>query len=201
MSTFSPRQFLRERNAVLVHFSTVMSRNPDLLFPNDLAGAMSLVDVPLSFSTILPGDTNPWGGGRGGAEGAVGLLVDIGLQTVIHSVSSSDSGSSVIGSLGGLATAENCAASIDQRETSNEWHVSNYVPKGLFLLPPILVRQRHAIPGLDEPILAEAEISLAQAIAAFPTLPVFSANTHTFLQYDRPSGEWRAVGYAVLIPQ
>ncbi len=37
-------------------------------------------------------------------------------------------------------TEENCRNSIDNRLTSNEWHVKDYVPVGLFILPPIVVR-------------------------------------------------------------
>jgi hypothetical protein len=96
---FSPRDFLRSRGAVLVHFSTVMSSHPGLLYPADMRNALSLKGVPLSFSTIQCGDTNPWGNGRGGAEGSIGVLVDIGPGTVIHSVSPHDSGSSEIGRL------------------------------------------------------------------------------------------------------
>jgi hypothetical protein len=54
---FSIRDFLRTRKAVLVHFSTVMARRADLVFPNDLTRAMGLRDTPLSFSTIEIGDT------------------------------------------------------------------------------------------------------------------------------------------------
>src|SRR5271166_413602 len=72
---FSPRQFLRTRQAVLVHFSTVMSGS-ELPFPEDLHNAMNLKGEVLSFSTIQLGDTSPHRG-RGGAEGSVGLLIDI----------------------------------------------------------------------------------------------------------------------------
>ena len=115
--SFSPREFLRSRKAVLVHFSTLMSSRPELTFPDDMRQAMGLTGIPLSFSTIQPGDTNPHCGGHGGAEGSVGIIVDVGPATVIHSVSPSDSGSSEIGSLGLLPTEENCTASIDRRTT------------------------------------------------------------------------------------
>ncbi|WP_431321256.1 hypothetical protein [Rhizobium sp. YTU87027] len=122
---------------MLVHFSTVMDRRPELTFPDDRRNAARLQGVPLAFSTILRGDTNPDGGGRGGAEGSVGMLVDIGPRTIIRSVSHEDSGSNEYGSLGFDPTEENCARSIDLRKTSNEWHVQDYVPIGLFILPPI----------------------------------------------------------------
>lgn len=96
---FSPREFLRSRQAILVHFSTVMTGRPELVFLNDLHTAVTLQNAPLSFSTIQSGDTHP-SVGKGGAEGSVGLLADIGRETVIRSVAPSDSGSSESGSLG-----------------------------------------------------------------------------------------------------
>lgn len=163
---FSPRTFLRDRQAVLVHFSTVMTRHPDLTFPHDLLRAMTLKDIPLAFSNIQTGDTNPFvEGGRGGAEGSIGMLVDIGPSTQIMSVSPSDSGSNPSGSLGLPATAENCAASIDDRQTSNEWHIRNSVPIGIFVLPPLLTRQLEVFMG--EPICGDAPITFGDAIAPF----------------------------------
>jgi hypothetical protein len=74
-AAFSPREFLRSRNAALVHFSTLMTSRPHLTFPNDMRQAMTLKGVPLSFSTIQPGDSNPhMVGERGGAEGSVGMI-------------------------------------------------------------------------------------------------------------------------------
>ena len=183
---------------VLVHFSTLMTSRPDLVFPDDMRQAMGLTGIPLAFSTIQPGDTNPFGGGRGGAEGSIGIIVDVGSATVIHSVSPSDSGSSEIGSLGLPPTEENCAASIDQRTTSNEWHVQDYVPVGIFILPPIVIRQVAIVMG--EPIAGEVELNLQTAVAPFADQRIFSANARTFLEFDRPSGQWRAVLYDEIIP-
>lgn len=97
---FSPRAFLRSRRAALVHFSTVMVERSDLVFPDDLQQAIRLKGAPLSFSTFQAGDTNPHMAGRGGAEGSVRMLVDIGPSTLIESVSPGDSGSNTAGSLG-----------------------------------------------------------------------------------------------------
>lgn len=75
---FSPRTLLRDRQAVLIHFSTAMTGHPDLTLPHDMLRAMTLTAIPLAFSTIQVGDTNPFvNGGRGGAEGSIGMLVDI----------------------------------------------------------------------------------------------------------------------------
>jgi hypothetical protein len=197
--SFSPREFLRGRQAALVHFSTLMTSRPDLTFPNDLRQAMALKGVPLSFSTIQPDDSNPhMAGGRGGAEGSVGVLIDIGPYTVIRSVFHGDSGSSEDGSLGLPPTEENCAASIDKREPSNEWHVQDYVPVGIFILLPIVVRQTTELMG--EAVSGEVTLSLGDAIAAFTDQRIFSANPRTFLEWDRKSGQWKAVEYDDIIP-
>ncbi|MFW7357820.1 MAG: hypothetical protein ACODTL_17910 [Brucella sp.] len=195
---FSPRAFLRERQALLVHFSTVMARRPELTFPDDLRQAATLKDIPLAFSTIQKGDTNPHANGRGGAEGSVGMLVDIGPGTIIRSVSHQDSGSNAEGSLGLEPTEENCARSIDQRATSNEWHVQSYLPIGLFILPPILVRRMVDIGGAPTPV--EVPLELSEAVKPFPGVRVFSANAEKFLELDRSSGAWRAVNYDEIIP-
>jgi hypothetical protein len=196
---FSPRSFLRDRQAVLVHFSTVMARRPELTFPDDLRRAATLRGVPLAFSTIQRGDTNPDGGGRGGAEGSVGMLVDIGTGTIIQSVSHQDSGSNEQGSLGFEPTEENCANSIDQRVTSNEWHVQDYLPVGLFILPPIFVRRMIDIGGALTPV--PVCLQIPETVEPFPGFRVFSANAKKFLELDRPSGEWRAVSYDEIIPR
>lgn len=199
-SEFSAREFLRSRRAVLVHFSTVMSARSDLIFPDDLRRALSLANVPLSFSTIQPGDTNPYVvGGRGGAEGSVGIVVDIGARTVVRSVSASDSGSSELGSLGNVANEENCAASIDMRERSNEWHVQDYIPMGLFVMPPIVVRKSLTIEGVE--ILGEEEIELKETIELFPDLRIFGASNETFYEYNRATEQWEASSYDQIIPK
>lgn len=120
------------------------------------------------------------------------MLVDIGPGTVIDSVSPGDSGSNVKGSLGRDPTEENCKISIDDRLTSNEWRVRDYVPVGIFILPPIIVRQIHEIGGV--PTAIEVKIEFEEAISPFPDERVFSANERTFLEWDRVAAQWRAVG-------
>jgi hypothetical protein len=195
-NAFSIREFLRSRGALLVHFSTIMARRLDLVFPADLHNAMTLRGVPLSFSTIEVGDTNPHVTGRGGAEGSIGLLVDLGAASRVISISPGDSGSVYEedsregGSLGLEPTPKNCADSIDKRAPSNEWVVRDYVPIGLYILPPIIVRQ---VPG-------EVKIGVDEAVAPFPDQPIYSANQNTFLKFNRPKRNWNRVGYEDIIP-
>lgn len=189
---FSAKEFLRDRKAVLVHFSTVMTAHPGLVFPDDLLTAMTLVGVPLSFSTIQRGDTNPQRNGPGG-EGSVGLLVDIGSDTAIRSVSSGDSGSNSCGSLGWPPNDQTCAESIDKRETSNEWHVQDYVPIGIFVLQPVLVRNLSKFE--DYTISGELCISLHECISNFPDQRIFSVNDVAFLEYNRSDAAWIGIEY------
>jgi hypothetical protein len=78
------KEFLRSRQHLLAHFSTVMGRDHFLL-PDDLLNAMKLAGASLSFSTVTIGDTGPFGG-PGGAEGAIGMRVDVGLRTAIERI-------------------------------------------------------------------------------------------------------------------
>ena len=191
--SFSPREFLRTRQAVLVHFSTNMSRRPELVFPNDLRLAMHLQGKWLSFSAIQPGDTNPDANGRGGAEGSIGLLVDISRDTIVHKVYWADIGSNDTGSFGLCPTEKNCADSIDKRRDSNEWRVENYLPVGIFILPPIIVRHISDLGGVPTPV--PRTLTRDEAIAPFPEQRVFSANQNTFLEFDRTLRNWCAVAY------
>lgn len=96
-------------------------------------------------------------------------------------------------------TPETCADSIDQRETSNEWRIADYVPVGIFILPPIFVRQAQTLEGLHEPILAEVGLSLEQAIAPFPDQRILSANARTFLEFERAAQDWKPIAYDDII--
>jgi len=193
------REFLRCRNALLVHFSTVMSSH-DYRYPADLYNAWDRPELELSFSTILPGDTFKIAqGGRGGAEGSVGLLIDIGPETVVRSVHHDDSGSSEIGSFGHVPSKAACSDSITMRANSNEWRVSKYRPIGIFILgPPYLVRQsvNHPLMGQTD---MELEITLDRIVADFPSKRIISANTSDFIEYR--SDQWSAVAINVLMPE
>jgi hypothetical protein len=175
-----------------------MSSRPLLVFPDDMLQAMSLRDTRLAFSTIQIGDENPQkSAGTGGAEGSVGLLVDIGKDTTIEDVFPGDSGSSEYGSTGCEPTEQNCAMSIDARTSSNEWGIKNYVPIGIFVLPPIYVPTVVQIAG--EPTRVESSMELGAAIAPFPSQRVFGTDVSSFLEFDRLTGNWRRIAYDEII--
>jgi hypothetical protein len=122
----------------------------------------------------------------------------------VISVSPGDSGSSYdektgeSGSLGLPATPENCADSVDNRKPSNEWIVRDYAPAGIYILPPIIVRQLGELNG--EAVSGEGELNLAQAITPFPDQSIYSANEDSFLRFDRATGKWKPVRYDDIIP-
>lgn len=201
------RKLLRERQALLAHFSTVMADEPNPPFPNDLLNAIALRDATLSFSTIQIGDRNPYANGHG-AEGCVGLVVDIGKDTVIENVYHDDSGT------GGLQpTLENVAASIDLRRTSNEWRVRNYTPVGIMILLPVFVRKAFAVDGdqvvqtefdpeavrRGSQIVHDTKISSEEAMGHFTEPRIFGMNDQTFLEFNRESNKWRPVQYDQII--
>jgi hypothetical protein len=204
------RNLLRECQALLTHFATVMGEQTNPLFPNDLLNAISLRDATLSFSTIQIGDKNRHANGHG-AEGSVGLVVDIGKNTVIESVYHDDSGSGPRGSFGLRPTVENAAASIDRRQTSNEWRIKNYSPVGILILLPVFVRKAFDLDSVQAEFNAEAvrdgsqivqetEIGLKEAMSHFGDQRIFGVNGHTFLEFDRDSCRWRPVQYDEIIP-
>jgi hypothetical protein len=191
------RDFLTAREAVLVHFSTVMASDPSRYFPHDLNNAISLTGIPLAFSTIQKGDTfDPTDTGKGGAEGSIGILVDIAPTTQVLKVHPSDMGSSNYGGqatgAGAAPTPVTCAQSLDQRTRSNEWFVQDYKTIGIFVLPPLLARL--PIPGIPGSY-AEGEVELASIVNThFPGHRVFGADANTFWEFDRSSRQWVGVG-------
>ncbi len=195
---FSVRKFLREREALPVHFSTVMARRDKLLFPNDMKRAMTLVGTPVSFSTIQAGDD------RHNVEGSVGLVVDFQTNESVVTVGPCDdgtyfdAGSGEWVSGGSPPTVEACARSIDERRTSNEWFIKDYTVIGLFVFCPILVRQ--ACKQGEHVILSEAPIQLAAVLAHFPQLRVFSTRGGEFVEFDRDTGTWSSVEYSKIVP-
>jgi hypothetical protein len=204
---FSVLNFLRHRHALLVHFSTVMSRRNDLLFPDDLRNAKGLHGVPLSFSTILSTDIGPHLPGHdpalANACGSVGIAADITDGLSVLTVGPSDDGTywdSKTGDWisGGVPpTADSCARSIDDRKTANEWFVKDYRVIGLFVYFPILVRQKYTLEGSQ--IIAENEIDFEAVLQAFPGERIFSAHKGGFTEFDRTTGQWRPREYAAIL--
>jgi hypothetical protein len=198
---FSTREFLRSREALLVHFSTLMTNHPDLVFPHDLRNAMTMKSDPLSFSTIQAGDVGPYqvpgmDPADANAPGSIGIIVDIPSDDCVITVGTGDDGTScnpVTGEIisGGYPpTLESCARSIDKRTTSNEWYIRGFRPLAIFVYGPILVRH---------PEGGEVPVERGLAIGRFPECRIFSARDGQFVEFDRGTGEWMPVTYETIM--
>lgn len=198
---FSIRSFLRERQALLVHFSTLMSNHPALVFPDDLRQAAGLADVPLSFSTIMAGDVGPYQRddmhpADANAGGSIGIIVDIPSNDSVVTVGANDDGTSFDPSTGEIIsggyapTPESCARSIDERTTSNEWLVRGYRTVGIFAFGPILVRHFSGGEGL---------IDREAAFACFPQFRIFSVLGGQFVEFDGTTRTWTQISYDAIM--
>ena len=187
------REFLRSREHLLVHFSTVMSRY-HCAFPADITNALTLKGKQLSFSTVTIGDTGPEiHGGNGAAEGDVGMLVDVAAKTKVERVCPQDSGSSDFGSMGLSPTEKACADSIDQRSPSNEWELVDFVPIGLYVTRPVGTYVVWGNPG-------DAFVDLQDVLASFPDAPIYSSDGKHFLRFDRTTQKWMPISYDEIMP-
>jgi hypothetical protein len=200
---FSIRQFLRSRKALLVHFSTTRARRVEVGFPEDLKRAMTLRGVSLSFSTITLGDVTPYGYGPGtGAEGAIGVVVDLQSNSVVDSVSPSGD-ESAFGEdnnaygAGVLPTPQSCADSIDKRVTSNEWRIRDYVPIGIYFIPPIVVRRVFQVDGKWD--YEDELLNRKQAMSHFPDQRFFSHNNWNFFEFHQ-GGAVEVIAYDEIMP-
>jgi hypothetical protein len=198
---FSVCQFLAQRQALVVHFSTPMRHDDNLRFPDDLILAQTLSQKGLCCSTICATDVGPGTPGINPAEanavGCVGIVLSISDQGSVCAVHPSDCGTfrDVEGNLqydGDDPTAAHCAKSIDRRTTNNEWVVKNFRTAGIFLFRPIVAQ---TLP----PGSPEREIDVHMAIAPFPDPRIFSAQNSQFVEYDRRRNEWLPVKYDSII--
>jgi hypothetical protein len=191
---FSVRAFLRERQALLVHFNTPMS-NHETGFPEDIRNAMTARDQRLCFSTIQAGDRGPEQVERpeeANAGGSVGMVVDISNEGSVCSVSPHDGGATGSENGGWSPSEYECARSIDERTDMNEWFVQNFTPVGIFVFLParVYIRSKDG----------EVGTTLEEILAAFPTERAFSFAENGFVELDRATQKWLPVTYVDIIP-
>jgi hypothetical protein len=202
---FSVRDFLRDREALLVHFSTPNTLHPDLFFPDDLKQAARLQDEILSFSTVLRTDVGPYQGGLhpedANAQGSVGIVVDIATNDCVVAVAPGDVGlhldfttKSII--LSGTAPgAVECARSIDERRSSNDWWVRSYRMLGIFIFEPALAFR------LLSDVVIEVQVPMEKVLSDFPDERIFSTRNGEFVEYDRTFDAWIPSTYSKIVPQ
>ncbi len=204
---FSVRKFLRQREALLVHFSGFMTRHEEFRFPDDLKNAMTLKNVGLAFSTVQIGDSGVVlthdAPNEENATGSVGIVVDIPQNECVRAVSASDAGSHLDGktgktiSDGEFPTEETCAQSIDLRTSYNEWIVENYNTIGIFLFQPTFVLREQIVCG--DTVVVPAEINVCEVANSFPDQRLFSLDEVFFREFDRMTMQWRKVLYTDII--
>jgi hypothetical protein len=199
---FSVRHFLKQREALLVHFNTPMSQKHPTGFPNDLRHAMNLLGIPISFSTIQVGDLGPCqvpNPAASNAGGSVGLVVDIHDIGSVITVGPGDDGTqaSATGnhqSGGSVPDPLTCAASIDNRVTANEWFVQNYTPLGIFVFLPAMVFVKSPVGQ------GERSTNMQEILSEYPNQRVFAASSDSFHEYDRSQGHWLSIAYNSIVP-
>lgn len=182
-----------------------MTRHEELIFPEDLKNAKLLQGHALSFSTVMRGDRGPYtGGGTSNTGGCVGVVIAPPCVECLIAVTPSDAGSfldaeGIVQAFGEEPTADTCRRSIAERTEVNEWVIKDFKPLGVFVLPPLMVRSKDLIGGVET--IFENEISLQEVLSAFPGDRVFSARPETYLEYDRSKDKWRAVSYQQIIDE
>jgi hypothetical protein len=202
--SFSVRKFLRDRQALLIHFSSIMTGHREQFpFPCDLRNAMRLKKKRLSFCTLQTGDHWPAAphaptAADANAAGNIGIVVDINDVDSVYKVAPGDQGSFDDGGpcgrdgLGELPTLDACSRSIDMRESCNEWLVKNYTTIGILALAP------HLVP---RPGAGEGPVSLVTIVESFPELPIFSIDPirKCFLRFARSASSWEIVAYEDIV--
>jgi hypothetical protein len=202
---FSVRDFLRDTEALLVHFSTPNTLHPDLFFPDDLKQAARLREKVLSFSTILRTDVGPYQRGvhpeDANAQGSVGIVVDIPTDDCVIAVAPGDYGvhfdltaeSKVLS--GAASDAVECARSIDERRSSNDWWVTNYRMLGIFIFEPALAFR------LLTDVVIEVQVPMEKVLSDFPDERIFSIRNGRFVEYNRNFDAWIPSTYSKIVPQ
>jgi hypothetical protein len=136
--------FLRDRKALIVHFSGTPPAGGDFnfQFPNDIKNVLDLGAITgVSCSLVVPGDNFDDGKGPRNAYGSVGVIVDLTTSQSLATATAGDGG----------ALSFNCKRefdevdldlsdlqdTLDKRNGANEWGVRDYQVIGLFVMDPI----------------------------------------------------------------
>jgi hypothetical protein len=196
-------EFLAARHALLVHFNTAQSDHATG-YPQDLLGARGVKGAPLSFSTLLAGDTGAGHSLRdslvANAGGNVGIVVRLDAGAHVVSVDPTDSGSKAglngQHQTGGLPpTLAECGRSLDARNGVNEWFVQDYTTLGMFVFLPADVFVRYSPTPGD---CGEITVDLTRVLTDFPGERIFSTypGKKRFLEYDRVTERWNEIDYS-----
>jgi hypothetical protein len=195
-------EFLRRRDGLIVHFSGApkgagIDRGEPHLFPTDLRYVVEGHAMGgLSCSVVVPGDK--FHGFERNATGCIGVVLDLTTKNSLVAVAASDCGS--IESEGGKRIVQNeidiapanLDLSLDKRTDYNEWIINNYKVRGIFAVSPYEVSILTVLAYSDDmpeelrdgiPVPTFRVVSLQELVREFPTLPIYTFNNTSILQY------------------
>lgn len=170
--------FLRNNNALVVHFSGAPPGVPalpvPLRYPDDLRAVLAgSAQTGIACSLVRPGDT--FVGVARHALGCIGVVVDLEDQDSLIAVSATDLGSQVINGIRQYhpmnVTLQDCVDSLLQRGRApggtnyNEWGLKNFKPMGIFVAEPFEIYRQMGVP----------DVTTVQNVAVeFPGWPIYS---------------------------
>jgi hypothetical protein len=148
------RSLLRQESALLVHFSG-LANSSEHYYPSDMLHVTANPHEDQCCSSVRAGMTYE----QGYLWGRVGLILDPAAEESVSLVSPSDAGTSKTGhersgfASDGEFTLDTCKAALSREGGHDEWVVSHFTVRGVFVCPPPEVRvsvPSAAIPGADD---------------------------------------------------
>jgi hypothetical protein len=186
-------EFLRRHSALLVHFSGTpkgAGSNFEYWYPADLQRVIKLEAASgVSCSAVRPGDEFD-DFNTANATGCIGVVLGLQDKDSLVAADPHDCGSRMEG--GVREVFKKRGLTIDDLEETfvkrpndsyNEWVIKDYVVLGIFAAPPFRVSVLKVPDFPDDlppwlmdstPIPAFEQVSVAQLIATFPDLTIFS---------------------------
>jgi|GEM_PF-1424737 hypothetical protein len=181
---------LRQRGAVVVHFSHIANMGRNVVFPSDLQEAIKNKDAwSLSCSALWPGHAMQ-------LCGSVGVIFKPTVESVL-SVYDDDAGSSSGGdgsdrSSGWRLSKEALERSFCVVGAYNEWRVRGAEVVGIFVhdIRDIWVKKMTDIAGVAGAprvqAIGEVSVTLSDVFDAFGDMPVYTMDSSGLIRLDRP---------------
>ena len=197
-------EFLRQRNALIVHFSGApkgsgVDRGDKHLYPADLRHVLASKAMGgVSASAVQPGDV--FHGFERNATGCIGVVLGLRDKDSLVAVDPRDCGSIEDESGNRIVQHEKDISIADlrrsfaDRESYNEWVIRKYSSLGIFAAPPreVSILQVPTFPEdmpeslRDEtPVPAFRTVSLEELTATFATMPIYTFQRGQLCRYIR----------------
>ncbi|QND70248.1 hypothetical protein [Tardiphaga robiniae] len=201
---FSVRSFLRDREALLVHFPTAIPPGDIEVFADHIKQTIQSNNGPLPFSTIIASDIGPYQAGvhaeDANAVASIGIIIDVPRDDGVLAVAPCDIGlymrtrDGKIRFGGMVPSAESCALSIDERRSSNEWLIQDYRVIGIFVFNPAYVSYQ-----MSHDVVVDVAVAQEDLLAAFASHRVFSIRNERFVEFNFRAKLWEPVRYEAVI--